>query len=376
MDRRSFLRLAGGGVVLAAAPACAPAGPDPAAAWTQAGQSADPRVFALSYALLAPNPHNRQPWLARLDGADGISLFVDRERLLPVTDPFSRQILIGCGAFLELLATAATARGRRAEVTPWPEGEPGDRLDARPFASVRLAGTDGAPDPLFKAIPQRRSNKEAYDKTRAPAADALNRLTREAAAPGQRLAFTTDPARVAQLRSLVKRAHVREIETPAALQESVDLMRIGRREVAAHRDGIDLSGFPMEAAAAVGLLTREKLAQPGSMVFEQGKTLYDAPVASTNGFIWLISEGNTRSTQLASGRAYARLNLAATAAGLAMHPMSQALQEYREIADLKAEADRLTGVRPGERLQMLARIGYGRPVPPSPRRGLSEHLIA
>ena len=29
--------------------------------WTQASQYADPRMRALSWAILAPNPHNRQP---------------------------------------------------------------------------------------------------------------------------------------------------------------------------------------------------------------------------------------------------------------------------------------------------------------------------
>jgi hypothetical protein len=376
MDRRGFLRLAGGGAVLAAMTGCASSGPDPAAAWAEAGEAVDPRRFVLSHALLAPNPHNRQPWLARLDGPDAITLFVDRTRLLPVTDAYSRQIVVGCGAFLELLVIAATARGLRAETRPWPDGEAVHKLDQRPFARVQLVESDLERDVLYPHILARRSNKEAYDPDRTVGPAALASMTAAAVGPGLRTAFSTDPVEVARLRALVTRAYVREVETPAAMKESVDLMRIGRREVAKHRDGIDLTGAPIEAMAAVGLLTREKMMTPGSMAFEQGKGLYAPLAESTNAFAWLVSEGNSRNAQLAAGRAYARMNLQATAQGLAIHPMSQALQEFAEMAPLKAEVEQLTSTGAGERLQMLVRVGYGRAVPPSPRRGLSEHLIA
>ena len=70
--------------------------------WTEPGDPADLRRWMLAHALLAPNPHNRQPWLADLRRDGEITLVCDGERLLPETDPFGRQIVIGCGAFIEL----------------------------------------------------------------------------------------------------------------------------------------------------------------------------------------------------------------------------------------------------------------------------------
>lgn len=103
INRRQTLRLLGGGLVIAATPACSLIDPEPTAAlspWRSAGQGyEDLRLRALSWAILAPNPHNRQPWQIRLDGADGFTLFCDRTRLLPETDPFCRQIVIGLGCF-------------------------------------------------------------------------------------------------------------------------------------------------------------------------------------------------------------------------------------------------------------------------------------
>ena len=98
--------------------------------WKAAGESfGDARLDALAYAILAPSPHNMQPWQIRLDGDDTVTLFCDPDRLLPETDPPNRQITIGFGCFLELLRMAAAERGIRTDVEPFPEGEPEPVLD-------------------------------------------------------------------------------------------------------------------------------------------------------------------------------------------------------------------------------------------------------
>ena len=99
-SRRGILKLIGGGVVLAAAGAggfVALNQHSHAAreAWRTAGQETEFRRRFLSYALLAPNPHNRQPWRVRLDGDDALTLYADLDHLLPATDPLDRQIVAG-----------------------------------------------------------------------------------------------------------------------------------------------------------------------------------------------------------------------------------------------------------------------------------------
>ena len=61
-----------------------------------AGTAADDvRLDAFRHAILAPNPHDRQPWQIKLAGKDEALIFCDLDRRLPETDPFDRQILIG-----------------------------------------------------------------------------------------------------------------------------------------------------------------------------------------------------------------------------------------------------------------------------------------
>ncbi|WP_029029243.1 Acg family FMN-binding oxidoreductase [Salinarimonas rosea] len=380
LDRRRFLVLLGGTAVLAAdlgrarlARAAVPTGtPSAVAPWFTAGTGeTEMRRRALSWAVLAPSPHNRQPWRVALEGDDSLDLFCDLERRLPHTDPFDRQITIGLGAFLETLVLAAAEEGRAAEVSLFPEGEPAPRLDTRPVARVRFAPGGGAPDPLFSAILDRRSNKAPYAMDRAVPADALAALA-ASVRHGGRVATATGAPEVSQIRDLALSAMRLEMETPAAARESIDLLRIGRAEVDAAPDGIDLTGPMIEDLAAQGILTRENATaelesgSPGPIMRQM--TAYGlAPIEASPAFLWTTTAANTRADQIAAGRDWMRLNLAATALGLGLHPLSQALQEFPEMADHAVRLRTTLGVAPGETLQMLGRLGYGPAVPPSPR---------
>src|SRR5918993_3063388 len=126
IGRRAFIRILGGSVVSAAVPlaGCSTDFPaDAVADWQGPPAGADLRRWALAHAILAPNSHNRQPWLVDLRETDAITLFVDRERLLPQTDPWFRQIVVSQGTFLEALVLALRERGVAPQVTLFPEGE-------------------------------------------------------------------------------------------------------------------------------------------------------------------------------------------------------------------------------------------------------------
>ena len=358
------LALLGAGTVFAAtrtphralAPWSAPATP-----------SGDLRLDVFRHAILAPNPHNRQPWLITLIGKNEALIHCDLDRRLPVTDPFDRQITIGFGCFLELARIAAAEKGVGLAVSEFPEGMPdaSARFDGRPIAHLKFAG-DARPDPLFGVIPIRRSTKAPFDTERPVSQAAIALLAAEGAARA-RVGGTNELPLVKDLRTLTWTAWMVETNTHAAFKESVDLMRIGKAEIEANPDGIALGGTMLEAMALAGLLSREQMLNTTSTAFRAGIDKYRPIVNTAMGYSWIVTPGNTRSDQLEAGRVYVRTNLQAARAGLSMHPVSQALQEFPEMAKARDDVrDRLSVVA-GDTLQMLARLGYAAPAMPSAR---------
>ncbi|NVJ96605.1 MAG: twin-arginine translocation pathway signal protein [Alphaproteobacteria bacterium] len=379
-SRRKVLQIGSAAIVVTAAGfAARPLFEAPIKAWAPWRRAAegygDPRLDALAYAILAPNPHNRQPWQAKLIDHDQIVITCDLDRRLPMTDPFDRQTTIGFGCFLELFSMAAAENGHRAQITLFPEGEGGERLDARPIVHIRMLKDDSVRrDPLFDVVQVRRSNKEEYD-TRQPVEQSVIDMLGVSVGDHAHLAGTRDEDRVSYLRDICYRAHAVESYTPRTMQESVDLMRFGTREIEANPDGIDLGGPFLTALHLAGVLTRKSIADPTSSAFVQGLEKYYGIFHSAMAHVWLTTDGNSRADQIAAGRAYVRMNLAATAAGVSIHPASAALQEYVEMTDIFNELHSYLGVMAPSRIQMFARIGYGPTVDPSPRWPLETRLI-
>lgn len=363
VSRRKVLALVGGGVVVAAGAGAAGFAltRTPTRAlepWRRAGGYDEPRRRALSYAILAPNPHNRQPWLADLRQPGEVTILRDHRLRLPETDPYDRQLTIGMGCFLELLSMAAAEDGYRVGFELFPEGDDG------PVAIARFA-PGGTPDPLFRHVLDRRSCKEPYEARPVPE-EMVRQLSDHAR-------IVVEPELVTSLVGLTWAAWQVEAKTPRTLKESVDLMRFGKAEIEANPDGIDLGGPMLEAMMMAGMLDRAGQLDRNSASFDAGLRLYERILKATPAYAVVITPGNTRLDQIEAGRRWVRLNLATTALGLGLHPVSQTLQEYRELSQHRRRAHELLAEL-GQAVQMLGRLGFGPAVPPAPRWPLERRL--
>jgi len=392
MQRRNFIRIAGGGVVAAATLGSASlagcSGGMPAVAieaWQGPGAelaaASDPRRWLLSYAILAPHSHNLQSWLVDLGTPGEIVLRCDAKRLLPQTDPLSRQIMMSHGTFLELLDLAARERGLRADFTLFPEGAfAPDKIDARPVARIRLTpDASVSKDPLFGQILRRHTNRSVYDLSRPVPAAAWAAMA-EAVKPNTLrfgyVGLEQAPA-LALHRSIAAEAWRIELTTPRTIMESFEVLRVGSAEVAQHRDGLTLLDPMVVTLNRLGLFDRSKAPAPDDYATTSQVKDFGAKLASTPGFLWMVTPTNDREAQVNAGRAYARVQLAATAQGLAMQPLQQALQEYPEQARPYRDIHQLLeATQPSQTVQMWARVGYASPVSPAPRRRLADFIRA
>ena len=192
-------------------------------------------------------------------------------------------------------------------------------------------------------------------------------------------ATAADGARLAAIQAIVREAWRIELTTEAPMMESVRLLRVGGAEIDQHRDGISITSPMVVALDTLGLFDRGRFPAADSQAVTAQLKDFDTITASTPAYFWLVTEGNSRDLQVAAGRAHARVHLAATAAGLALHPNEQALQEYPEVArPHQAVHALLQAPAPQFTVQMLARLGRlpqgTAALAPAPRRGLARQF--
>src|SRR5664279_131498 len=178
IDRRGFLKIAGlgaGTLVLAGAGGLTwravdggvfATGTGPAyAAWDALSPSGQGSLGLVRAAVLAANAHNTQPWHFRV-ATDRIDLFADTSRSIGTMDPLGREMQISLGCAIENLALAGPPNGKTPTVHLLPEPS-----DPTHIARVDLVPTQKSASALFEAIPNRHTNRAAYD-TRRPVTQA------------------------------------------------------------------------------------------------------------------------------------------------------------------------------------------------------------
>jgi len=115
--------------------------------------------FLLRYAVLAPSGHNRQPWSFQIT-KEGVEVFADYTRRLPVIDPGDRELTMSIGAAIANLRVAAAHFGFESTVL-FPASEGGGHL-----ARIGLRKTcrpDDKLKSLFNAIKRRHTNRTRFE---------------------------------------------------------------------------------------------------------------------------------------------------------------------------------------------------------------------
>lgn len=385
MERRSFIRIMGVGFAAATLTStlshCTYRNDKVNYGWDGPSDSeSDIRLKVIAYAILCPNPHNKQPWLIKLTSQLSLELYVDQTRLLPETDPFARQIHIGQGCFLETLSIAASGLGYQADIEYFPQGEYSNVvIEKRPVARVLLSkNTAIKEDPLCKYILNRQSNKREYDNSRLLS---FQKSQLQAIPMSKRATLTLheSESEVIYLRELLTEAMIIESNNKARDLETIKMFRFNDQEVEKYRDGFGLehqgvSGIKKFMIESL-FLDREKTEKDPTDFGKQSVDITRSICESSSSFALLITKGNSRLQQVNAGRDYCRLNLTTTAMGLAQHPMSQVLQEYPDMLPLQNKFKQHFNIETGQTVQMLIRLGKSRKTAHTPRRLVSNLLI-
>jgi hypothetical protein len=204
---------------------------------------------------------------------------------------------------------------------------------------------------LAAAIPRRRTNRLPYLSALVPAGT-VEELCAAAAGAGAQLAALDPGGRNAVL-GLTWTADARQRNDPAYRRE----INAWTGPTGSRHDGVPMEAFgPRPAMSAVAVRDFGLGLPP-----DERET---ARFETDPQLLILRSLGDDRAAWLRSGQALQRVLLTATVRGVALQPMTQAL----EMPDLRRT---LTGPDGRWWPQMILRIGYGQTVPNTPRRPIS-----
>lgn len=307
-------------------------------------------------ATRAPSVHNTQPWHWCIAG-DGLSLFADGSRQLRYADPDGRDLILSCGAALHHLRVAAASAGWKTHVRRMPNPYNDSQL-----ANISFQPEEPAPDAraALQAIINRRTDRRHPTSWPVPH-ERLDGLLALAPASGVIAFALVSQRRRAEVLQLLAEAEKTQRLNPCYVDEIVAWT--GRQG----NEGIPRTSLLRRDPAADSDVAPSR--------FPTG-TLTDShresePVEPA--LLLICTSSDDTASRLRAGEALGAILVKGTADGLAMVPLSQAVEVEGTRRLLQEELLGDTACP-----QIFVQLGWAplaaEQIPPTPRRPVDEVL--
>ncbi len=377
MNRRNFLKLSGEGVLLLGGMsmlnACSGLKREDfprsnGEKETIKGLEKD-EMEILYLASLAPSGHNTQPWTVRILEPKHWVIGSDKKRWLPAVDPENRELLLGISAFIENLVIAAGASGYEVDIQIIAKNP----LDPD-IAEIRLKKSKPVDFPLEK-IRKRRTVRSGYTDQEIKAED-LKYITKHDAksctvpnvpSPHSFYFPNTSPQGKYLQEGTIEANRKQAFRDPAQ-EELANWIRWSNKEAKQHRNGLTPESMEIKGFAGWyvrNFYDRESVLKKSFR--EQTVDIVSKQVKTCGGWLVVTSADSRIPILIQYGRVFENMLLRIREKMIAIHPMTQMLEEEPWRKQIVKELG-LTG-----EVQWILRIGYLKsyPDPVSLRRPVS-----
>lgn len=324
--------------------------PGPEAGAAHSRLSTENADFLLRHAILAPSSHNTQPWIFDVHD-DRLEVHADLTRWLRVADADRRELHVSLGCAIENLVLAAEYVGLAPVVRLFPDSSCPEHVATLDLSRRPSEAGPSRPVGLLEAVAARHTERRVFDPTPVPER-IRSELSAVAVEEGVQVQFIDHGGLRRRIEDLTVRADEIQFADPAWRQEL------------AHWIGEGVFGTNWLVSKLGRFFVRHF--DMGRRVGETDrKRLVSAPLLGM-----VSTTSSTPADRVTAGQVFERLFLAATEAGLVLHPMNQVLQ----VPEVRNE---LTDLLPEEwgTPQMTFRLGYvevDEDRTPSPRRPLAD----
>lgn len=305
----------------------------------------------LFLASLAPSGHNTQPWFVQYLEPYHWIIGNDQSKWLPAVDPTQRETILSIGAFMQNLEYAAGSFGY---VCDW-----------------NLLATTNQDKQVMEVKLIKEASKNAFDiaKIKDRRTVRSNFLSDVLKKEDLKYLVNSEPEFIHYLPNTSKESQFIDEQTiianrlqsyrNPAQQELADWIRFSSKDAEKYRDGLTTGS--MEIEGIPGWLVRNSYSKDNVMkkdFRERGIDNIKKEVSESAGWILITSKDNSVATLLETGRRMQRLFLKVREKNIAIHPMTQILEE----SSTREQLNQSIGI--SENIQFILRIGYVKDYPP------------
>ena len=311
----------------------------------------------LYLASLAPSGHNTQPWFVQYLEPYRWIIGNDRNKWLPAVDPTQRETILSIGAFIQNLEYAASSSGYVCHWTLLAKTNQDEQV-----VEVKLNKIESKNPFDISKIKDRRTVRSNFLNNELKTED-LQYLTNLEQEFIHYLPTTSKEGQFINEQTVV--ANRLQTYRDPAQQELANWIRFSTKDADKYRDGLTTASMEIDGFA--GWVVRNFYNKDNVMkkdFREVGLDKVKQQVSESAGWILITSRDNSVATLLETGRRMQRLFLKVREKNIAIHPMTQILEESstREILN------QAVGI--SENIQFILRTGYLKnyPEPVSLRR--------
>lgn len=324
----------------------------------------DDFFYMIYLASLAPSGHNTQPWTIRIINQNHWILGTEKSRWLPAVDPDNREVLLSLGAFLENLIIAAGIKGYDVET----EVRTNQPLDSE-ILDIKLYKSNKPTSFNVDKITLRRTIRNNFLKDSLDAEDLREIISDD---QDSFVYYPQDSKEGNYLKTRTILANQIQVYRNPAQEELAKWIRWSKTDVKRYMNGLTPKTMEIEGIARwyVERFYSEKSVLDNSFREATIQTVQQQ-VNAGSGWLLLTSQDSSNAELIATGRKLQRMWLKVRSKMIAIHPMTQILEEKTLLQEIASDLN-IT-----KKVQFVLRIGYVReyPKPISPRMPLSKIII-
>ncbi|WP_200837013.1 Acg family FMN-binding oxidoreductase [Dyadobacter sp. 3J3] len=367
MDRKKFIAVAAGTVGLAGIVGYSVSDKKNYIRSDRAGEpgktplSPDERSI-LYLASLAPSGHNTQPWFVKYIEPFHWIVGNDKTKWLDGVDPTQRETMLSIGAFLQNLDYAAGNMGYDCDfVLLAASNEEENVVEVRLLkSSIRIYDID--------KIKQRRTVRSDFKNDVLKKEDVKFLISNDA----EYIHFIPNTSDQCQwLREQTIEANRIQSYRDAAQKELSEWIRFSSKDAEKYHDGLTTAGMEIDGVAGWFLRNFYGKADVMKKRFrDQSIDKVSSQVAQSAGWILITSKDDSVQSLLETGKCMERLFLSVREKNIAIHPMTQILEEAVTSQKL------VRSMELNQPVQFILRVGYlnDYPEPVSLRRPVERFL--